>query len=323
MKLNRDSAVKLVVTAAFLALLVLAVSRFGDLGEARDTLSRASPGAVFLAFVVHAAMISYYSLRWRAVLQRLGLCVSVPAALRIHFAAVFVGNVTPSRVGELVKVSIYRETVDRSASVGTVVTSVLVDRLGDLTSVGALSIALSLVLYAWSGDGRLLYIVIWCTGVAALAILIWGVVKGWHIAFADRLEEWGLSVPPRFTEYADELHHSGGTGGAVRVAVVMGALGYLLSALKNLLLVQSVGGTLTYLQVFAVTPIVASAALVPFTFGGIGALETGYFVLFTIMGLSVEAAVAVAVLNRVVSLVAVYGLGGLAALSSGLEAFGR
>jgi uncharacterized protein (TIRG00374 family) len=95
-----------------------------------QTLAGTQFSYLFAALVLNLPLIILKTCRWRVLLGEAGINLPLIAASRAYAAGVFLGCLTPGRLGEFLKV-VY---VTQSSGVGTgkALPSVLIDRLYDL-----------------------------------------------------------------------------------------------------------------------------------------------------------------------------------------------
>jgi hypothetical protein len=135
-------------------LVLLALLLSLDTARLLDALRRADAGLLALSLVLYIPHILTKALRWRYLLAQMGIPYGVRAAFWSYQGAIFLGLLTPGRLGEFARAA--HITQDCNVSTGRALSSVLLDRLFDLAalvSVGGLAL-LAL------GSGQLLLIAV-------------------------------------------------------------------------------------------------------------------------------------------------------------------
>jgi len=134
-----------------------------DVGQSVAVLTQVAPLPLGVAILLNAPQISLKASRWRWLLRAQRIRYGIWAATLSYFGGIFIGLLTPGRVGEFVKaVHVHR---DCDVPMGQAFSSVLADRLFDLYAllvVGGMAL-LSLTAW-WDSNGVL--------GLALLALLL-------------------------------------------------------------------------------------------------------------------------------------------------------
>ncbi len=84
---------------------------------------------LFLSLVLMVLEIIIKSLRWQVLLSSLGIAISKMKAISLHWLGVFVGFVTPGRIGEAIKVYFLK---NKGHSAFHSLFSVILDRVVDI-----------------------------------------------------------------------------------------------------------------------------------------------------------------------------------------------
>ena len=121
-------------------LLVILLLRL-DVGQVADTLRAADVGWVALAAAGVLPLIFIKTLRWRGLLRVHHISLPVGDAYLVYFSSLFIGFLTPGRLGEFIRAVYVARSCDVSLSRG--VAGVLADRLFDfyaLLVIGSLAL---------------------------------------------------------------------------------------------------------------------------------------------------------------------------------------
>lgn len=166
-----------------LLLLLLWRVDFAALGE---VFQQANLWLLLLAVLFNLPMVLLKSLRWQALMRSQTLSYKVSSAYLAYFGSIFIGFLTPGRLGEFIKA--LHVSRDCEVSIGRAFSSVLVDRLFDLymlVIVGAMALAslsLTLTTNDWLLFGLLVVVL-----VAPLVLLVSERGFGWLKHLARRL----------------------------------------------------------------------------------------------------------------------------------------
>ncbi len=294
---------ELVSTAIPLVLIAL-FARNVDWGEALATLRRSAPLLVVAALLVYYASFPLRAFRWARLMREGGSDIGGRQLLRILMLGWFVNCLVPAKLGDLYRSYLVKRRfgVSLSRTVGVVVA----ERLLDLCAVFGL-----LIVGGYVAFGRTILpdlIVVYFTG-AALGLFI---VAGFLLVYA---------VAPRIARlFPAEVRRIGrlfreGVLHSFRALPVAGPLTVLIwlaEAARLLFVLAALGLELPASGVVFVA--VASSVLttVPLTPAGFGFVEIAMvYVLTAGFGMAQHDAVAVAVLDRAVSVFSVIVVGGV------------
>lgn len=273
-----------------LGILALILARL-DLAATAATLARVSWGYLLLAVVAVPALFGLKSRRWQRLLKLQEIDYPGKDAFLAFMAALFLGLLTPGRVGEMGRALYLKQDLDVPLSEGLV--NVLMDRLFDLHAILVVGIA-GLVWF------RLL-------PPWALALIVTGLVGALLMPLAllsERLAAWGLNLvgfAPFLRDHRYRLAEA--TGRFQRglrplltpklmvpllLTVVAQCLFFGQAWLLALALDLEVG--IIYLAVSV--SIAGVLTLLPISFSGLGTRDAILIAMFAPLGLPAEQAVA-------------------------------
>ena len=291
------------IAVALVAVLVAVL----DVGQLASRLAgadlRLAVPAIGGLVAVHLIAVS----SWRRLTANLvGRELAWPLAVRLYYAALAVGTVTPANIGA----DVYRVTALRDrAAVGRLTRVVVVQRLTSLAAVAYLGVVGALALPI-DGLGPFVVLVGMLGATLAVAVVFLSSSPGRMAGLAgSMLRQLGLDDAGTFQ-------------GRLRSALVdgfgFGLAFHLTSLVLGFLLVAAVDPAVAGGQPIVVLASLAVARLslaLPITPNGIGVQEGLLGVLFIQLGLAPETAIAAALLNRLALLLAA-GLGALSLASS-------
>ena len=276
---------------------------FSDTWEHITTLN---PWWYVLAFVSHYTTFIFRGARWRALIANAhrhggGPPPSVAYAGRVILMGWFVNSVTWFRMGDAYRAYAYASDTNTSfsRSMGTV----MADRFIDLVVVAVL---ITIGVGALFIGGQIVPPV-FLVGVAVGALL----VVGAGLVAMVLARRW---VAPRLPERLREMYHRFHSGtmdsfGRMHVVFALGVLGWLSEAGRLFCVVMAVGTPVALGLVLFVPMANGLLTAVPLTPGGLGLVETGVTGLLG-LELAVEAALAVALVDRSISYVSIVATGG-------------
>ena len=301
---------ELISTLIPIGLLVLA-ARNVDWGEAARALGATNPYFVLLALVVNYATFPLRSWRWAMLLRQGGAQLTWRDLLKILFIGWFVNSVVPAKLGDLYRSYLVKRKfgISLSRTVGVVVA----ERLLDLMVVFAL-----LIVGGYVAFGRTVLpdlTIVYVTGAALAALLVVGSAAIYFVApklarfFPGEVRRIGRL----FREGVLHSFRALPTAGALTILI------WSLEALRLFLVLMSLGlgAAVPASGVVFVAVAVALLTTVPLTPAGFGFVEIAMvYVLTEGFGLVQRDAIAVAVVDRAVTVLSVIIIGGIVYWSS-------
>jgi uncharacterized protein (TIRG00374 family) len=306
-----------------LVVLALAFRTLGvNLAATLELIAGANIGFLLLAFVAYYLTFPVRGFRWRYVLSRVGTKVGFKDATEILFLSWFVNCVVPAKLGDLYRAFLLKGNTGASGSrtVGTI----FIERIADIIVIFFLALAAGF----WSFRGRsrpevdLIFLVGFVIAVVlvllVVALRVWG----------DRV---GRYLPARFADLWARFHE--GSTGALKLSAlpVIGLATvtiWLLEGARLYFVIRALALPEAGLGISASIFVALVAALLtamPLTPAGIGFVEAGIAGALLIYGVPENAAAAVALTDRGISILTVIVLGGILYLVSGKvrQAHGR
>jgi len=297
----RRPAVRLSVSAVILALLVIALP-FHDLVEALRRMPLWSwPVALVSYLALHLIGIA----KWRLVTNTAGAGLPFRVAARAYYAGLFGNTFLPSIVGgDVVRAGV---AMRAARSKSALVLGSLVDRVGDIVSLGAVA-AIGAVLSPRALDDRSRAVFVSLGVMLAVA----GVV-GLVVVTRFPVRKLPFKVRRKLVHVRRALRATARRPQAIVAAIAMGMLLQALLVVLNYLLGLTIGIDIPLYVWLFVWPLAKISGLAPVTQGGIGVREAAQIVLFAPFGVPGAMALAVGLVFEAIIII-----GGLA---GGLIAF--
>jgi uncharacterized protein (TIRG00374 family) len=299
---------------SFLALgglLALLLTRFDIAwGQTWDLMRGMNLAWFALAIALHYTTFYFRGARWRMLLanaaRRDGEAFVSRHPLyygRIILMSWFANSVTFFRMGDAYRA--YAYAADSKSSFPRTAGTVLADRLVDLSVVGTLmGLGILILLIDGEVDPPLILVLI---AVGLIALIAAGLL-GMTVA-----QRWVVPLfPHRLRELYDRFH-SGTMGSLDKLPLVfaLGVLGWLAEVARLFFVIKALGVSVAVGLVVFVPMANGLLSAVPLTPGGIGIVETGVSGLLQ-LELTVELALAVALLDRTISYLSIIVTGGIA-----------
>jgi uncharacterized protein (TIRG00374 family) len=277
-------------------------------GQTWELMRGMHPGWFALAMVVHYTTFYFRGARWRMLLANAARRDGEPFVSRhpLYYGRIilmswFANSVTFFRMGDAFRAYAYAE--DSKSSFPRTVGTVLADRLVDLSVVGTLmGLGILMLLIGGQVDPPLILVVI---AAGLIALIAAGLIA---LIAAQR---WVAPLLPHRLEQLYERFHAGAIGSLDKLPGVfaLGVLGWLAEVGRLFCVVQALGVSVALGLVVFVPMANGLLSGVPLTPGGVGIVETGVSGLLQ-LELTVELALAVALLDRTISYLSIIATGG-------------
>jgi len=273
-----------------LAILVFILSRL-DLQATVATLAHVQWGYLLIALAANLVLFGLKSWRWQTLLRMQGIVYPRTDAFLAFVSGLFLGLVTPGRVGELSKALYLKQDLGLPASEG--LANVLMDRLFDLYTIlilGTVGLIWFQLLPAW-----------------ALALIAAGTLGAMLMPAAllsERLASWGLRVAsqlpflgrrgPRLRTWVDGFQQGlrpllkPGLG----TPLILTLVAYAFFFSQAQLLALALGLQIPFAYLAVCLSIAGVVTLLPISFSGLGTRDAILIALFAPLGLAPEQAVA-------------------------------
>lgn len=277
-----------------------------DWGLVARLIGEADPAFLALAFLAYYATFPVRSYRWRYVLSRSGVGVSLRDATEILYLSWFVNCLVPAKLGDLYRAYLLRGNF--GASISRTLGTIFIERVADVIVIAGLALAAGF----WSFRGRsrpeidALFIVGFALAVGLVVLVVVLRLLGAHLS---RL------LPGRLATLWDRFHE-GSTGAldARSVPVIMGLTTtiWLLEGARLYFVVRALEMPDVGLGISAAVFVALAAALltaIPLTPAGFGFVEAGIIGALALYGVLREPAAAVALTDRALTVGTVIVLG--------------
>ena len=290
------------INAIGLVLLVVILASV-DFGKLLHQLRRSNYFYLIPVVLLIAPQIALRALRWQRLMASQGIQCPLGKAFIFYFAAIFLGLITPGRMGELAKC--YFLKVNHIAGISQALPSVLVDRALDLYFLGLLSLVLLF-------HTEILPIASWTLLLSGLALM----VLPWIIYYGPRVGEKAVpGLAGRLLRCVPNHWQGSWTAFTVGLKALLSqrlveavgwtGLSYLIFFSQTFLIGRATGLPLNGLTIAAVVAIAILVGYIPITVAGLGTREATLIFLFGRVGISATSALSFAILYNLVYIVCV------------------
>jgi hypothetical protein len=233
--------------------------------------------------------------RWHLLMKMQNITYPLKDAVTVYFGALFIGTITPGRLGELIKVQYLR---DEGYSFGRSILSVFLDRcydLGALMLVGYVSIVYFIQLF--SERVFLVSTIFILIPLAGVVICCMGIVKKDHI-----IRMITFLSPLRFREaLLKTLHDFFDDFSSIKtrplvIAFFMTMASWVFYYIMAYCFALALAIPLSLFYLIGCVSVAAFITLLPVSISGIGTRDAAFILLFGYAGISSESAVAYSLL---------------------------
>jgi len=275
--------------------LLVALLLTTDLDTIADVLANADPVRFAQATACWVVIAALKAWRWQQLLSAQGISVPFPKAFQWYVAGLFLGGVSPGRLGELIKVSFIR---DLGHPMGRALFSSVLDRLFDLLVLPIVAVA-AMALYGTVFAQELEVGLIALTAVAVGGLIAWrasGLIRRALVIPVRMLmpkqmqDEASMTVDDFFRDFDTVTISDWAKHGLLTAAcwVVYGAAAVLLA--------EGIGLTINPIWIGIAVLAAALAGLIPITVSGIGTRDAVLAGFFARVGVGTAPAIALSTL---------------------------
>jgi glycosyltransferase 2 family protein len=272
----------------------------------------ANPLLLLAAFVVFYLGFPLRGLRWAILIRGTGFPLKLRDATEIIFISWLVNCLVPAKLGDLYRAYLLKinSTVSLSRTFGTV----FIERVLDLFAI----VVFGLGSGYWSFRGRLpdAVQVVFAIGVGVVVVLAAGLLSMRNFG---RRVILALPFPHKVIEFYDRFEEGVFSAVGMRALprlVFLTALIWTTEAMRLFLVVEALGFPEIHLGISGAFFVALTGSLltaVPFTPAGIGVVETALvFVLTQVYGVPPTEALAITLVDRVISVLSIILFGSIA-----------
>lgn len=263
-------------------LLVWVIWRFADVPTLVDTLVQAALLPIALAILLNAAVIHVKVWRWRDLLRSVDVPLSFGSAYRAFLPSLYLGLVTPGRVGDALRIQYLKR--DHAVGYADGLAVSIVDRLCDVYVLLAF-VAFGVVHLASAVSAPLAqttWVAVAVVAVAPALLFVRSVAEPaaqWlYGRFSDGEAHEGLRV------FFASLRRQVRT--RLLFAVGLTTVAFLINYLQAWLVAQAFGISLRFIDVMALVAISSFLSLLPISISGVGVRESFFALVFPALGLA-------------------------------------
>jgi uncharacterized protein (TIRG00374 family) len=266
-----------------------------NLAEIVEQLRQVDPRIYAMAVVCYVLTFPFRGLRWQRLLANAGTHLPLGQLTEVIFISWFVNSVLPGKVGDVYRGYLLRRehSLSMSRTVGTVVAERVVDIFALVTLLGVTGIFVLRNRVSPMVDHMLQ------AGWIGLAVMVVGMVV---------IYRFGERIAARFPEkvqsvYARFAHGTFASLSSVRglpILILLTILAWCAEAGRLYFVMRALHVDLGLPAAFFTVAAISLALIVP-TPGGLGGVEAAFAGVLAVFGVPLQLALAVAVLDRLIS----------------------
>lgn len=300
MTAERQRLFSLVLRLVGPVLLVVVLWRIDDPRALWAAISEGEAWPLVAALLLNAVPLHLKVERWRVLMRVSGYEYPLGRAYVAFLASLYLGMITPGRVGDALRVQYTRHEVDMPYADGLAVS--VMDRLCDMYVLLAF-VAMGVVHFASLLTGELASLTWAAVALTALAPLVL-LIPGWgeRLTGAVYRRVSKRQHPEGFTRFFAALRAQVGKG--LWVALPLTLVSFVVNYLQGWLVARSIHLDISFFEVTCLIAVASLLSLLPFSVAGVGVREAFLALVFPALGLTAEQGVAFGMLVLVVIYVA-------------------
>jgi len=267
-------------------LLTIVILRLDDPGRIVDVVSRAKVAPFIGALLLNAVVLEMKVVRWQWLLRVRGIHYPHRRALAAFLGALYIGLLTPGRVGDVLRVQYLKHDEGVPTSEG--LASVVMDRFADLYVLAAF-VAVGIARFSSVLEGTLataawsaVALVVLCP----LLLLVPGVSDRALRTIAARFSGRGEEGSVRFLA-ALRAH----VGRSLLITIPLTVAAFGINYLQGYLIAHALGLPMGVLDVIGLMSVASLLGLLPISVSGVGVRELFFSLAFPALALSPDSGV--------------------------------
>jgi len=286
-----------------IGLVILAIILYHvDLEEVWHQLKLSDPLLIGVAIILIFPQIALRAFRWQKMLARQAIHCPLRFALSVYFAGIYIGLMTPGRLGEIAKAYFLKQR--GLASFSQALPSIIADRCIDLYCLVVLAVA-SLYPLKLGIESPVIANLI----CIAVAVVPWLILYYWRFGRVSGLirELISARLANKWAEAFETFSQATGRLISFQIAymLILTVASYGIYFLQTYLIGRSVGLGLDFSTIAMIVSIAILAGFIPVTIAGLGTREAVFIFLFGRLDISPASALSFAFLYNLVYIVCV------------------
>ena len=292
---------KLILSLCLIAWIISKV----NLGEITNIIASAKIHFLLIGILwllLDRVLMSY---RWNILLMAKNIRIPFPQIVKIYFVGTFSGNFLPSSIAPDAVRAYFASKYDSKTS--DILSSVIVDRILGLFSLGVLAIFSLLFVYRERGEINLKSLSVILGIFFLIALLIFS-ERVFKIMPASKLRQYMTNAEGGFiwkniVKIDNSCNEYKNYNRVIQRALFLSFVIHVLSILAVYVLSLSINLEVSLIHLFLFVPLINILIMLPISIGGIGVQEGAFIYFFSKIGISSHGALTVALLFRALTVV--------------------
>lgn len=262
-----------------------------------------NPLFLVFALFLYAVTFLILSFRWRFILRRMGYAISWKTAYQAFAAGVLISDITPARIGELSRPLAIRNQVPVQAGM----ISVLADRYIDILVIFLLG-SMGLLCIFRASDIPLLPVLLILILLLATPVILLSIDRKHVVRIAGFIGSARLS--DLISSLDEIIFRTHGLPTLLGTGILLTIISWVLQAARIMVICFATGYSVPLGELIVVQPLISALSLVPVSIAGLGLVEGGYAAVLNLFGVPVATGMAIALLDRFLTVIFHLAVGG-------------
>jgi glycosyltransferase 2 family protein len=263
---------------------------------------------LILAIVLVPLIIGLRAIRWKMIMKDQGINIKLIDCFQIYFVGVFIGQITPGKVGDIVKVFYVKK---KGYSYGKAFVSVVLDRLFDILTLFFIGYITLIIFFSFDKNIQIMITSIGILiGILSLILLkifmkkqllvknngIRNILKIVYVKILPK--KLKIKLKDNFSEFISDLRN-------LKLSVLWSAFiitifAWTIYFFQIYLLAIGLGINISYLALMGTFSIATIITFIPISISGIGTRDATLVLCFGYLGLAGEKAIALSIMFIIV-----------------------
>ena len=305
-------SIKFIVRLVIGLILIILLFFFVSPSAVIKSLNAINPIFLVCAVLVYAVTFFLLTTRWRLIVAHMGGYIPLGEAYQAFAGGVLYSDFTPGRIGDITRAILVRERI--GIHKGTI--SVFIDRYIDIIVLTGLGSA-ALVVYSSRFASILPLFALSVLVVIFAGVTVLFLQNSWIFSVMQKIPFFNI---PEFVSHLQNAFLEFKNGKKVIAeGIILTLLAWVTHALRIILITMGLGYTLPLPDLFLILPLISALSLIPVTLAGLGLVEGGLMAVIAGYGVPLSAALSIAVLDRGLTMLFHFAVGGRIAINNILE----
>lgn len=276
-----------------------------DIGETFALIKNVDVSLYFLAFLTMYLSLVFRILRWKKLLQNIGVHGKIKKLTEIYLSSSFLNFISPAKIGDFYRGYLVKKNM--GTSISKVIGTIFMDRSIDAVSAVFLVTVSTILIFKGQIPKNILLSIGIGAALVALLIAIFIIMKFIENNFIGFLPERIRGTYMRF--WVGTRHSI--THDSIPFFFFISVLIWAFEGIRYFLVLKSLSLEISIGVIFFIALASAFLSGIPLTPAGLGTVEAASVGLWIFFGIDKETAMAIVLLDRIISYWSIMVVGGL------------